>query len=132
MQQSYNKGKSKTISDLINNEFNFNDEDGVVPSLDDLYKTYKERLDKIVPDSSGDFGLIEEFDVDCAEFNNIKSEEVEKAINNTKKNSAPGVDGWKLTEVIKLSKTDICAIFNKRYLDGTPREANGREHSSPQ
>ena len=62
-----------------------------------------------------------EFNADCSKFLHIIEEEVEKALKNTSKHTAPGLDKWKLEDLIKFSKKDIGAIFNKWYLDGTPK-----------
>ena len=70
-------------------------------------------------DTSPDYEQVKEMDANCTHVYSISQEEVRKAINDTKKDTAEGTDKWKLEDVVKFSKEDIAAILNKWYLEGT-------------
>ena len=122
VQRRFRKNRKETVRDLIEGQFEISEKEEESPNLEDLYNVYIERLETVKGDLSPDIREVDEYQANCNGYGAFMEEEIREAIDSTDKETAPGPDSWKLTDVIKISKQELTMLFNKWYLDGAPEE----------
>ena len=122
VQRKFKSNRKKTVLDLIEGNFEIGENEEETPSIEDLYNVYKDRLETVTGDLSPDRREIDEHEANCNGYGGFTEEEISEAINRTDKETAPGPDKWKLTDVITISKLELSMLFNKWYLEGAPAE----------
>ena len=119
VQKSYAEDKSLTISQLLDDKFNFEDKPLVEPSIEEVEKVYISRLENnpnidsstITPGFTSNDQIV---------YGKITLEEVKNLIKDTKKDTASGTDNWKLEHVKSIGFENIQLIFNAWWAYGLP------------
>jgi len=119
VQEGLERNKKKTMRDLIDGTFQYENETEEFPSIEKIEDMYQKKLGEAKADSTPPEALPEP-DVDVITYGRISTEEISKALKKTGSNTSPGLDGWSLPFVLGIGMDNLAMIFNKWAVEGCP------------
>ena len=119
VQKCFNKEKSLTVKQLIDNTFDFEDKPLIQPEIAEIEKVYVDRLEN--SNKSDTARIVKGITVnDEVTFGVITDHEIISVIKDTKKDTGAGVDGWGLNTIKLIGTTNVKVIFNSWWAFGIP------------
>ena len=121
LQRAWSKDRKATIQQIVDGNFRYDDDQSVLPAVDQVEEVYSERLEspKSIKQVKPAPAPILGGDV----YGAFRVEEVAQAIKSTKSDTARGIDGMSIEAVKSLGSENVTAIMNLWWADGIPDAA---------
>ena len=110
VQRAREKNASTTMRKVVDGTFSFDEVSSTLSAVQKVEKVYRGRLERTFEYRKGTIGQKEVRHSKV--YGAFSSEEVSKALGGISKDSTPGVDGWNISAIKKLSAENISALFN--------------------
>lgn len=95
---------------VVDGTFSFDEESPILPAVEEVEKIYCARLERTFDCMRETIGQ-KEVHLPTV-YGAFSLEKVPKAMGGISKDSTPGVDGWNLSAIKKLSAGNVTALFN--------------------